>query len=109
MLTLTDDYVDEFFGENHGVTEYKFDLNLIERNEEEEDPNDPYWVAVRDEYTAEVVEDLENMQDLYDHRVYDLRNTTLEEVLNNENEDVTFHTISIHDVLYDYDTEEVQE
>ena len=82
---------------------------MLDRDTEESDPDDPYWAAVRDEYTAEVVEDLEEMHELYEHRVYDLRNTTLAEVFSNENDEVDFHTISIHDVLYNYDNEEVLE
>ena len=46
---------------------------------------------------------------MYDHRVYDLRNTTLDEVFNNRNEDTSFKEISIHDVVFDYDKEELEE
>ena len=66
-------------------------------------------MAVRDEYTAEVVEDLETLQDLYDYRVYDLRNTTLDAILNNEDQNANFRTVSIHDVLFNYDGEEEPE
>ena len=41
---------------------------------------------------------MDTLQELYDQRVYDLRNTTLDEVFNNENEETNFVTISIHDV-----------
>ena len=111
---MTDDYIDEFFDTGPGITIYSIKLYLIERGSEQDmsDPNDPfdlYYMNVREQYEAEVEEDFETLSELYDHRVYDLRNTTLGEVLNNENEDASFRTISIHDVSYEYNTEEVEE
>ena len=44
----------------------------------------------------DVKEDIAALQDLYDYRVYDLRNTTLDEVFSNQHEETSFDKISIH-------------
>ena len=41
------------------------------------------------------------MTDFYDKRVYDLRNTTLEEVFNNENKETDFQVIGLQESLFD--------
>ena len=47
------------------------------------------------------MEDLQTLTDLYDGRVYDLRNTTLEEVFNNENEESIFQEIGLQDFTFE--------
>ena len=109
-ITLTDDYSSDFFDDIPGVTSYSIRLFLIERDASAVlDVDDPYYIKVKDEYTQEVVDDIESLHTLYDKRVYDLRNTTLDDVLNNKNEDVSFLKISLQDALYDYDADEQAE
>ena len=43
VITLADDYKDELFGDNPGVTTYIINLYLKERGSQEDSPNDPYW------------------------------------------------------------------
>ena len=48
VITLTDDYSDELFGDNPGVTTYTITLHLTERGSQEDSPDDPYWTYVKD-------------------------------------------------------------
>ena len=36
VIILSDDYSDEFFGDNPGITKYEIELHLIERGSEED-------------------------------------------------------------------------
>ena len=74
---MTDDFIDRFDQERRGVTVYVIFLHLIERSTQE------IIVEERTELEIKVAESIETLNQLYDYRVYDLRNQTLDEVFSN--------------------------
>ena len=84
---MTDDFIDRFDQERKGVTVYVIFLHLVERTSQD------ILKEERSDFEIKVTESVETLNQLYDYRVYDLRNQTLEQVLSNEIELNQFKTL----------------
>ena len=96
-MILTDDFVDRFNQERRGVTVYVIFLHLIEKSTEE------IQIEQRSDFEILVTESIETLNQIYDYRVYDLRNSTLDEVLTNNIEQNQFKLVQSDQYRFDYE------
>ena len=69
------------------MTVYVIFLHLIEKSTEE------IQIEQRSDFEILVTESIETLNQIYDYRVYDLRNSTLDEVLTNNIEQNQFKLV----------------
>ena len=70
--------MDRFDQDRKGVTVYVIFLHLIDKSTEE------IFIEQRSDFEIQVEESVESLNQIYDYRVYDLRNSTLEQIFEND-------------------------
>ena len=70
--------MDRFDQDRKGVTVYVIFLHLIDKSTEE------IFIEQRSDFEIQVEESVETLNQIYDYRVYDLRNSTLEQIFEND-------------------------
>ena len=70
--------MDRFDQDRKGVTVYVIFLHLIDKSTEK------IFIEQRSDFEIQVEESVETLNQIYDYRVYDLRNSTLEQIFEND-------------------------
>ena len=70
--------MDRFDQDRKGIAVYVIFLHLIDKSTEE------IFIEQRSDFEIQVEESVETLNQIYDYRVYDLRNSTLEQIFEND-------------------------